>query len=104
MKTFKAWLSEDAPTNSLGGGEGIRGVGNVTGIPGGDYSNYATNNIADQSKVSSTVQSMVDYHTGMHDDIDGDDDQTTLDSADAKTDQLGSRGRSGRATRGKGTK
>lgn len=98
MKTFCQWLKEDAPTNSVSTGA-IRGAGNVTGIPGGDYSSYADNNLADQSKSSGVVQGMVDYHMGMHDDID--DDQTTLDSADAKTDQLGSRGR---GSKGKGSK
>jgi len=55
MKTFCQWIKESSPTNSTGGG--IRGLGNVTGVPGGTISSYAAFNAADTS-VSDAVNAM----------------------------------------------
>lgn len=59
MKTFKAWLTEITNTAV---GTGVRGLGDVTGTPAGDITNYAAHNAA-QSPVA---QSMVDQHNAMH--------------------------------------
>jgi len=55
MKTFCQWIKESLPTNSTGGG--IRGLGNVTGVPGGTISSYAAFNASDTS-VSDAVNAM----------------------------------------------
>jgi hypothetical protein len=86
MKTFKKWLLEDSPANSIAGG-GIRGMGNVTGDPNGDITNYATNNATEQGQVSSDVQSMIDSHNNMMT-TDGDDGNTT-DGGDQPANVIG---------------
>lgn len=59
MKTFKAWLTEI--TNTVVG-TGVRGLGDVTGTPAGDITNYAAHNAAQPP----VAQSMVDQHNAMH--------------------------------------
>lgn len=61
MKTLRQFL-EETPTNSISGGFGVRGLGNVTGDPLGDTTAYATNNAAEQGQISSTIQSMMTAH------------------------------------------
>jgi len=55
MKTFCQWIKESSPTNSTGGE--IRGMGNVTGVPGGTISSYAAFNASDTS-VTDAVNAM----------------------------------------------
>lgn len=62
MKTFRSWLKEDGPTNGIGSGGGVRGLGNVTGDPGGDLTGYAAQNAA----ATPPAQSMVSQHMDMH--------------------------------------
>ena len=59
MKSFKAWLTEI--TNTVVG-PGIRGLGDVTGMPAGDITNYAAHNAAQPP----IAQSIVDQHNAMH--------------------------------------
>lgn len=59
MKTFRAWLAE--VTNTVVG-QGVRGLGDVTGTPAGDITNYAAYN-ASQPPVA---QTLVDQHNNMH--------------------------------------
>jgi hypothetical protein len=61
MKTFKNWLKEDGPANGIGSGGGIRGLGNVTGDPGGGISNYAAQNAA----APPAAQALIDQHNAM---------------------------------------
>ena len=59
MKTFRAWLTE--VTNTVVG-TGVRGLGDVTGTPAGDITNYAAYNASQPP----AAQSMVDQHNAMH--------------------------------------
>jgi hypothetical protein len=66
MKKFRQWIAEDgAPANSIGGG-GLRGLGYVTGVPGGDISNYAAANAAEAAKLtaSNSTDSVLSYSGG----------------------------------------
>jgi hypothetical protein len=56
MKTFCQWIKENVPANSTGNG-GIRGLGNVSGVPGGAISSYAAFNASDTT-VTDAVNSM----------------------------------------------
>jgi hypothetical protein len=66
MKKFRQWIAEDGPANSIGGGDAIRGLGNVTGVPGGDISNYAAANAAEAAKLASSnkVDTVLSYSGG----------------------------------------
>lgn len=80
MKTFKKWLQEDSPANSISGG-GIRGMGLVSGDPNGDITNYATNNASEQGSITDVVKGMADAHLSMSavsDTTDGGDQPSNL--------------------------
>ena len=59
MKSFKSWLNEVANCSA---GLGVRGLGDVSGTPGGDISSYASQN----ASAPPVAQSMVDAHNAMH--------------------------------------
>lgn len=64
MKSFKQWLVETSPAN-VSVGLGIRGLGDVTGTPGGDISNYAAANAAEAPKpFTNTVDGVIGYEGG----------------------------------------
>lgn len=73
MKTFCQWIKENAPTN--GTGDGIRGLGNVSGVPGGTISNYAAFNSSDNS-VTAAVNAMHAATNNINDVKDGNDADT----------------------------
>lgn len=92
MKTFCQWIKESLPTNSTGGE--IRGMGNVTGVPGGTISSYAAFNASDTSvtdavnamhAITNGTDSVGDYagnkSSGMK-------SSATVDSGDQKQDLL----------------
>jgi len=60
MKTFKQFL-ESAPAN-VSSGTGIRGFGDVSGTPGGNVSNYTSQNAV----TPPVAQQMVDQHVELH--------------------------------------
>jgi hypothetical protein len=67
MKKFRQWIAEDGgPANSIGGGDAIRGLGNVTGVPGGDISNYAAANAAEAARLAplNKVDTVLSYSGG----------------------------------------
>ena len=90
MKTFRDWLKEDAPTNSLS--SSVRGLGNVTGVSDSigitdpSVTGYALDNIQTQAAIQATVQQMMDAHSGMT--TDG-SDGSTLDGGDQPSNVLG---------------
>lgn len=59
MKKFKRWLTE---ITNCSAGPGIRGMGDVSGTPGGDITNYAAQN----ASAPPVAQAMVDAHNAMH--------------------------------------
>lgn len=54
MKTFSQWVSESAPAN-VSAGIGVRGLGDVTGNPAGDITNYAAANAAEQARITAEL-------------------------------------------------
>lgn len=58
---FKTWLFENAPTN-VSVGAGIRGLGDVSGQPAGDISNYAAAN----ASTPAPAADIVNQHNAMH--------------------------------------
>jgi hypothetical protein len=62
MKTFREWISEGAPTNSVAS-DSIRGLGNVTGDPKGSVTNYA---MANAIASGDTMGDMLQKHVAMH--------------------------------------
>lgn len=73
MKTFCQWIKESSPTNSTG--SAIRGLGSVSGVPGGTISNYAAFNSSDTS-VSDAVNAMHSITNNISDVKDGTDADT----------------------------
>lgn len=73
MKTFCQWIKESSPANSTG--NGIRGLGNVSGVPGGAISNYAAFNASDTT-VSDAVNAMHAATNNTSDVKDGNDADT----------------------------
>lgn len=64
MKKFCEWLKEEGPSN-VSAGLGVRGLGDVTGTPGGDISNYAASNAAEAPKpFTNTVDGVIGYEGG----------------------------------------
>lgn len=62
MKTFKEYLKEVANVST---GLGVRGLGDVSGVPAGDISNYAASNAV----APPVAQNMIDQHNAMHNSI-----------------------------------
>lgn len=54
MKKFKLWIIEDGPTN-ISAGTGVRGLGDVSGQPGGSISNYAAANAAEAESIARSL-------------------------------------------------
>jgi hypothetical protein len=73
MKTFCQWIKESSPTNSTGGE--IRGLGNVSGVPGGTVSSYADFNASDTT-VTNAVNAMHAVTNNVSDVKDGNDADT----------------------------
>ena len=74
MKTFCQWIKESSPANSIGNGA-IRGLGNVTGVPGGTISSYAAFNASD-----TTVTDAVNAMHAATNNTDNDKDADTKDN------------------------
>ena len=58
---FKTWLFEGTPAN-VSSGSGVRGFGDVSGMPAGDISNYAAAN----ASAPPAAGDMVNQHNSMH--------------------------------------
>lgn len=54
MKKFSQWVSESAPAN-VSAGLGVRGLGDVSGQPAGDISNYAAANAEESAKIAAAL-------------------------------------------------
>lgn len=54
MKKFSQWVSESAPAN-VSAGLGVRGLGDVTGQPAGNITNYAAANAAESAKIAAAL-------------------------------------------------
>lgn len=61
MKSFREYLEE---LTNVSAGLGVRGLGDVSGVPAGDISNYAAQN----ATAPPVAQGMVDQHNAMHTD------------------------------------
>lgn len=59
---FKKWIFEAAPTNHSVG-PGVRGLGDVSGQPAGDISNYAAANAIESAD---TAKDLLKQHTAAH--------------------------------------
>lgn len=59
---FKRWFTESAPTN-VSAGYGVRGLGDVTGKPAGDISNYAAANAIENAD---TPKDLLKQHASLH--------------------------------------
>lgn len=62
MKTFREYLEE---LTNVSAGLGVRGLGDVSGVPAGVISNYAAAN----ATTPPVAQGMVDQHNAMHNSI-----------------------------------
>jgi hypothetical protein len=63
MKNFKSWLAETS--TNVSAGFGVRGLGDVSGQPTGDISNYAMSNSSEQEKLTNNTQQMIDDHNNI---------------------------------------
>lgn len=65
-KMEKKPIKEDTPTNNAGGGA-VRGMGYVSGSPGGDVSAYAAGNVSDTDQVQNLLFKLLKkYHYDLH--------------------------------------